>query len=80
MVRKAALVGAAFGVGYQVSKWARSGRIPPVAVVVKDIYRTANEGDLSSHGRITEGWIQESLTVISAVYGFLGRDGNSSER
>ena len=73
-IRKAALVGAAFGVGYQVSRWTRSGTLPQIAEDVKDLYRVANGGSPSAEGRIAGGWVQESFTVISAVYGFLDRD------
>ena len=79
-VRKAALVGAAFGVGYQVSRWARSGALPQIAEDVKDIYRVANGGDPSEQGRIAGSWVRESVTVISAVYGFLDRDEDPAKR
>lgn len=79
-VRKAALLGAAFGVGYQVSKWARSGSLPKIAGDVQDLYRVANGGDPSADGRIAGSWVRESFTVISAVYGFLDRDEEPLER
>jgi hypothetical protein len=78
-VRKAALVGAAFGVGFQVSRLARSGSLPQIAGDVKDLYRVANGGDPSVDGRLAGGWVRESFTVISAVYGFLDRDEDATE-
>ena len=79
-VRKAALVGAAFGVGYQVSKLARSGALPQIANEVQDIYRVANGGDPAQEGRIAGMWVRESLTIISAVYGALDRDADKGKR
>lgn len=80
VARKAALVGAAFGLGYQVSKWARSGALPQIAGDVKDLYHVANGGHPSADGRIAGSWVRESFTVISAVYSFLDRDDNQSKR
>lgn len=80
VARKAALVGAAFGLGYQVSKWARSGTLPQIAEDVKDLYQVANGGDASAEGRIAGGWVRESFTVISAVYRFLDSDDGRSKR
>ena len=79
-VRKAALVGAAFGVGYQVSRWARSGTLPQIAGGVKELYRVTNGGDASTEGRLAGTGVRESFMVISAVYGFLDRDEDSPKR
>jgi hypothetical protein len=79
-MRKAAVIGAAFGVGYQLSRLARSGGLPQLLHDVKDVYQVANGGGPSADGRIAGNWVRESFTVISAVYGFLDRDEESRNR
>jgi hypothetical protein len=73
-MRKAALVGAAFGVGFQVSKLARSGALPQIAGEAQELLRVANGGEPSEDGGLAGGWVRESYTVISAVYGFFDHD------
>ena len=73
-VRKAALAGAAFGVGYQLSRMARSGTLPQVTDGLRDLYRVATGAEPLTNGPRASGWVRESVTVISAVYGFLDRD------
>ena len=79
-LRKIALASAAFGIGYKVSTWARSGGLPQMAGDVRDIYRIANSGKSSQSGQFTGSWVRESVTLITAVYGFLARNENSSKR
>ncbi|MDA1036624.1 MAG: hypothetical protein O3B65_07075 [Chloroflexi bacterium] len=71
--RRVALVGAAFGVGYQLSRMSRSGGLPRFADDLKDIYRAAN-GDVGAEGRLVGGWVRESITIVSAAYKFLDKD------
>jgi hypothetical protein len=73
-VRKAALASAAFGMGYQLSRMARSGTLPQVADGVRNLYRAANGEELPANGPLASGWVRESVTIISAVYGFLDRE------
>lgn len=72
--RKAALAGAAFGAGYQLSRMARSGTVSQVAGGLRDLYRVATGTEPVTDSPMTSGWIRESVIVISAVYGFLDRD------
>lgn len=71
--RRVALAGAAFGVGYQLSRMGRSGRLPRIAEDLKDVYRAAN-GDVTAEGRLAGGWVRESITIVSAAYKFLDTD------
>ena len=79
-MRKAALIGAAFGVGYQVSRLARSSALPRIIEDVKDVYQVANGGDPSADGWIAGSWVRESFTMISAVYGVLDHDERFGKR
>ena len=72
-VRRVALAGAAFGVGYQLSRMSRKGGLPRFADDLKDIYRAAN-GDVTAEGRLTGGWVRDSITIVSAAYKFLDSD------
>ena len=73
-IRKAALAGAAFGLGYQLSRMARSGTLPRLASDARDFYKLASGEEPEAEGRMASGWVRESVTIISAVYGFLDRD------
>jgi len=78
-IRKAALASAAFGVGYQLSRMARSGTLPQVADGVRGLYRVANGEELPTEGPLANGWVREAVTIITAVYGFLDRDDDTSD-
>jgi hypothetical protein len=78
-IRKAALASAAFGVGYQLSRMARSGSLPQVAEGVRDLYRVANGEELPTEGPLASSWVRESVTIITAVYGFLDREDDTSD-
>jgi hypothetical protein len=73
-VRKAALAGAAFGMGYQLSRMARSGTLPQSADGLRDLYRVVTGAEHLTDSPMASGWVRESVIVISAVYGFLDRD------
>ena len=73
-VRKAALAGAAFGMGYQFSRMARSGTLPQAADGLRDLYRVVTGAKPLTDSPMASGWVRESVIVISAVYGFLDRD------
>ena len=72
-VRRAAVAGVAFGVGFQVSRVLRSGQLPQAASTAKDVYRALSQQDPVAEGRLAAGWVRESITVISTVYDFLDR-------
>lgn len=72
-VRRVALAGAIFGVGYQLSRMSRNGGLPRFAGDLKEIYRAAN-GDVTAKGRLTGGWVRESITIVTAAYKFLDND------
>ena len=72
-MRRVALVGAAFGVGYQLSRMSRGGGLPRFADDLKEIDRAAN-GDVGAEGRLAGGWVRESITIVSAAYKFLDKD------
>lgn len=71
--RRVALAGAAFGVGYQISRMTRAGGLPRLADNLQDIYRAAN-GDVTAEGRLMGGWVRESITIVSAAYRLLDQD------
>ena len=73
-MRRAALAGVAFGVGYQVSRALRSGGLPQLAGEARDVYRAINGNDTEVRGLLAGSWVRQSVTVISSVYGFLDRE------
>ena len=75
-LRKALFASAALGIGYKISIWARSGGLPQMAEDVRNIYRNANKGKASQSGELTGRRLRESVTLVTAVYGFL--DGNEN--
>jgi hypothetical protein len=79
-IRKAALIGAAFGAGYQINRLARSGALPQIIDDVKNVYRVAHKGSPLADEWVATNWVRESLTVISGVYGFLYSDEESGKR
>lgn len=79
-LRKALLASAVLGIGYKISTWARSGGLPQMAEEVRDIYRIANKGKASQSGEFTGRRVRESVTLVTAVYGFLDRHENFPKR
>ena len=72
LVRRAALVGAAFVVGYRLSRMSQAGAMPRLAEGVREVYRAAN-GDVEAEGRLAGGWVRESITIVSSVYRLLDK-------
>jgi hypothetical protein len=74
VVRRAAVTGVAFGVGFQLSRTLRAGRLPELVGAARDIYRVANGDDVTAEGRLAGRWVRESITVIASVYGYAKQD------
>ena len=72
-LRKAVVVGVAFGAGFQLSRALRRGHLPELVSSVRDVYRTVNDHDPQAEGRLAGRWIRESVTVISGVYNVVDR-------
>ena len=72
-VRRAAMAAVAFGLGYQVSRMLRAGRLADLAAVARDVYRANAEGGPEAEGRVAGGLVRQSVTVVAAVYRTLDR-------
>jgi hypothetical protein len=71
--RRAVLVGAAFGVGYQIRKITRSGGLPRCAVNLQGIYSEAN-GGISAGEQPLGDRVRASITIVSAIYRSFDQD------
>ena len=66
-VRQMALVGAAFSIGYRLSRMRRTGQLPQLMDDVKGMYRAAS-GDVRAEGKLAGNWFRQSITVVAAAY------------
>ena len=73
-VRHAVVTGVAFGLGYQLSRMLRTGRLPDPFETAWDAYRAVNGGDPVAEGRITGRWVRRSMAVVATAYGYVDRD------
>lgn len=73
-VRQAVATGVAFGLGYQLSRMMRAGRLPALFETAQDAYRAAGSGDPVAEGRLAGQWVRRSMTVVSTAYGYIDRD------
>ena len=73
-VRRAAMAGIAFAVGYRLSAMLRSGGLPQAASAARDVYRATVEDNREAQGRLVGGWVRGSVTVFSTVYRFLDKE------
>ena len=68
LVRRAVMVGVALGVGFQLSRGLRGGRLPRLGSSVRDVYRTVARGEPTAEGWREGGWVRRSVTVVSVAY------------
>ena len=73
MARRAVLVGAAFGIGYQIRKMTHSGGLPRCAVNLQGIYSKAN-GGISAGEQPLGDRAHVSITIVSAIYRSFDQD------
>lgn len=73
-VRQAVLTGAAFALGYQLSRMMRTGRLPALFETAQDAYRAASSSDPVAEGRLAGQRVRRSMTVVSTVYGYVDRN------
>ncbi len=74
MARRAAMTGLAFGVGYQLSRMIKTGRLSEVAYTARNAYRAASGGDSVAEGELAGRWVRQSMTLVSSFYGYVDRD------
>ncbi len=73
-VRRAAVVGVAFGAGFQLSRMWRAGRLRGVPSTARDVYRGFKHSDPEAEGRLAGNWVRYSFSVVSTLYGIVDRD------
>jgi len=73
VVRRAALVGLAFGVGFQLSRVLQSRRVTDATAVARDAVRPPARDGAERGGAGTVRWVRQSVTVLSMVYGIVER-------
>ena len=73
-LRRAAAAGVAFGLGFQLSRALRAGRLWRLGSSVRRAYRTATGDESPSTAWRRGGWAWRSLTVISVAYRVSQRD------
>ncbi len=74
MARRAAMTGLAFGVGYQLSRMVKTGRLSEVAYTARNAYRAASGSDPVAEGELAGRWVRQSVTLVSSFYGYVDRD------
>ncbi len=72
-VRRAAAVGVAFGLGFQLSRALRAGRLWRLGSSARHAYRTVTGDEPLTTAWRRGGWAWRSLTVISVAYRASGR-------
>jgi hypothetical protein len=74
LVRRAALVGLAFGVGFQLSRVLHSRRATDTTAAARDAVRPPARADGAERaGAGTVRWVRRSMTVLSVAYGIVER-------
>ena len=73
VARRAALVGLAFGVGFQLSRGLQSRRVTDATAVARDAVRPSARDGAERGGAATVRRVRRSITVLSMVYGFVER-------
>ena len=73
VARRAALVGLAFGVGFQLSRVLQSRRVTDATAVARDAVRPPARDGAGRGGAGTVRWVRQSVTVLSMVYGIVER-------
>ena len=73
-VRRAAAVGVAFGLGFQLSRALGAGRLWRLGSAARHAYRTAAGDESPATAWRRGGWAWRSLTVVSVAYRAVGRE------
>ncbi len=74
-VRRAAAAGAAFGLGFQLSRALRAGQLWRLGSAARHAYRTAAGDESPAAAWRRGGWAWRSLTVVTVAYRAVQRDG-----
>ena len=73
IARRAALVGLAFGVGFQLSRLLQSRRVTDAVAVARGAVRPSARDGAERSGAGTARRVRRSITVLSVVYGIVER-------
>ena len=73
IARRAALVGLAFGVGFQLSRLLQSRRVTDAVTVARGAVRPSARDGAERGGAGTARRVRRSITVLSMVYGIVER-------
>ena len=73
-VRRAAAFGAAFGLGFQLSRALRAGQAWRLGSATRHAYRTVSGDESPAVAWRRGGWAWRSLTVVSVAYRAVQRD------
>ena len=73
-LRRAVVAGAAFGLGFQLSRALRAGRLWRLGSAARHAYRTGSGGESPATAWRGGGWVWRSLTVVTVGYRAFQRD------
>lgn len=74
-LRRAAVAGVALGVGFQLIRALRAGRVWRFGSAARHVYRTVLGDESPAVAWRRDGWALRSLTVVSVAYRVVRRDG-----